>query len=259
MKVNENNINNIDEELDELSRKVYLESPDFWISISDKIIDKVFDEMLLFFAVKYIYFNIVCFAIENNYLDLNMPSKNKKYTNIMEHLLDTSKQNEDKKIYNYLLSLNKGNNLDERPILDELNCNISSDTFEKKDIYLPKYLCPSCNSNIFDTGYKVSNDITYKFSSKEAEPIEMCSEVSSIRCCNCDELLEDITLDKLYNLCKIQNCNNCGSNLTKVGIIAKKKMNFDENTEKFKDVSTSYCCGNCDSEINLSQREHFKI
>ncbi len=29
MKVNENNINNIDEELDELSRKVYLESPDF--------------------------------------------------------------------------------------------------------------------------------------------------------------------------------------------------------------------------------------
>ncbi|WP_009900476.1 hypothetical protein [Clostridioides difficile] len=50
MKVNENNINNIDEELDELSRKVYLESPDFWISISDKIIDKVFDEMLLFFV-----------------------------------------------------------------------------------------------------------------------------------------------------------------------------------------------------------------
>ncbi|NJA51384.1 hypothetical protein GSQ26_16585, partial [Clostridioides difficile] len=82
MKVNENNINNIDEELGELSRKVYLESPDFWISISDKIIDKVFDEMLLFFAVKYNYFNIVCFAIENNYLDLNMPSKNKKYTNI---------------------------------------------------------------------------------------------------------------------------------------------------------------------------------
>lgn len=40
-----------------------------------------------------------------------------------------------KKIYNYLLSLNKGNNLDERPILDELNCNISSDTFEKK-IYI---------------------------------------------------------------------------------------------------------------------------
>lgn len=135
MKVNENNINNIDEELDELSRKVYLESPDFWISISDKIIDKVFDEMLLFFAVKYNYFNIVCFAIENNYLDLNMPSKNKKYTNIMEHLLDTSKQNEDKKIYNYLLSLNKDNNLDERPILDELNCNTSSDTFEKK-IYI---------------------------------------------------------------------------------------------------------------------------
>lgn len=62
----------------------------------------------------------------------------------------------------------------------------------------------------------------------------MCSEVSSIRCCNCDELLEDITLDKLYNLCKIQNCNNCGSNLTKVGIIAKKKMNFDENTENLK-------------------------
>lgn len=28
MKVNENNINNIDEELGELSRKVYLESPD---------------------------------------------------------------------------------------------------------------------------------------------------------------------------------------------------------------------------------------
>ncbi len=53
----------------------------------------------------------------------------------MEHLLDTSKQNEDKKIYNYLLNLNKDNNLDERPILDELNYNTSSDTFEKK-IYI---------------------------------------------------------------------------------------------------------------------------
>ena len=51
MKVNENNINNIDEELDELSRKVYLESPDFWISISDKIIDKVFDEMLFQYSM----------------------------------------------------------------------------------------------------------------------------------------------------------------------------------------------------------------
>lgn len=58
----------------------------------------------------------------------------------MEHLLDTSKQNEDKKIYNYLLSLNKGNNLDERPILDELNCNISSDTFEKKRYISSKVL-----------------------------------------------------------------------------------------------------------------------
>lgn len=259
MKVNENNLYNIDEELDELSRKVYLDSPDFWISISDKIIDKVFDEMLLFFAVKYNYFHILSFAIENNCIDLNMPSKNKEYPNIMSHFLDTAKQNEDKKIYNYLLSLNKDNTLDESSTLDNLNCNTSGDTFEKKEVYIPKYLCPSCNSNIFDTGYKVSNDITYKFSSQKAEPIEISSEVSSIRCCNCDKFLEDITPDKLCNLCKIQNCNNCGFNLTKVGIIAKKKMDFDENTEEFKDVSTSYCCGNCDSEINSSQKEHFKI
>lgn len=203
MKVNENNINNIDEELDEFSRKVYLELLDFWISIFDKIIDKVFDEMLLFFVVKYNYFNIVCFVIENNYLDLNMFLKNKKYINIMEYLLDILKQNEDKKIYNYFLSLNKGNNLDERLILDELNCNISSDIFEKKDIYFLKYLCLSCNFNIFDIGYKVLNDIIYKFFFKEVEFIEMCSEVFFIRCCNCDELLEDIIFDKLYNLCKI--------------------------------------------------------
>ncbi|MFL8709654.1 hypothetical protein Q3304_02770 [Clostridioides sp. GD02377] len=259
MKINENTLNNIDEELDELSKKVYLDSPDFWISISDKVIDKVFDEMLLFFAVKYNYFNILSFAIENNYIDLNAPSKNKEYPNIMSHLLNTAKQNEDKRIYNYLLNLNKYKTIDKSSDLNDLDCHTSSDILEKKDVYIPKYLCPNCNSNIFDTGYKVSNDIIYKFSFDKSEPIEISSEIASIRCCNCEELLENITPDKLYSICKIQNCNNCGSNLTKVGILAKKKMEFDENNEEFKDISTSYCCGNCDSEINMSQKEYFKI
>lgn len=259
MKTNENQLNNIDEELDELSKKVYLESPDFWISISDKIVDKVFDEMLLFFAVKYDYYNILSFAIENNYIDLNMPSKNKDYPDIMSHFLDTAKQNEDKKIYNYLLNLNKEDSIDENVSLDDLNHNAEKDTFEKKDVYIPKYMCPNCNTNIFDTGYRVSNDITYKFSFQDAKPIEVSNEISSIKCCNCDKSIENVTIDKLYNICKIQNCDNCGSSLIKVGIIAKKKMEFNENTEEFGYVSTSYCCSNCGSEIDSSQKKYFKL
>ncbi|MCC0634956.1 hypothetical protein [Clostridioides sp. ES-S-0001-02] len=259
MKTNENQLNNIDKELDELSKKVYLESPDFWISISDKIVDKVFDEMLLFFAVKYDYYNILSFAIENNYIDLNMPSKNKDYPDIMSHFLYTAKQNKDKKIYNYLLNLNKKYTIGENSSLDDSNRNTEKDTFEKKDVYIPKYMCPNCNTNIFDTGYRVSNDITYKFSFQDAEPIEVSNEISSIKCYNCDKLIENVTTDKLYSICKIQNCDNCGSSLTKVGIIAKKKMEFNENTEEFGYVSTSYCCSNCGSEIDSSQREYFKL
>ncbi|MCC0728508.1 MULTISPECIES: hypothetical protein [unclassified Clostridioides] len=259
MKTNENQLNNIDKELDELSKKVYLESPDFWISISDKIVDKIFDEMLLFFAVKYNYYNILSFAIENNYIDLNMPSKNKDYPNIMSHFLDTAKQNEDKKIYNYLLNLNKEDTIGENASLDDLNHNTEKDTFGKKDVYIPKYMCPNCNTNIFDTGYRVSNDITYKFSFQDAEPVEVSNEITSIKCCNCDKSIENVTNDKLYSICKIQNCDNCGSSLIKVGIIAKKKMEFNENTEEFGYVSTSYCCNNCGSKINSSQKEYFKL
>ena len=39
---------NIEKDLDNLSKNLYLESPDLWIDYSDKISSGVFDELVVF-------------------------------------------------------------------------------------------------------------------------------------------------------------------------------------------------------------------
>lgn len=57
------NFNDIEENLDAIKKKLYLESPDLWIDFCDKVDEKILDEMVLFYASKYNYSNVIKFAM----------------------------------------------------------------------------------------------------------------------------------------------------------------------------------------------------
>ena len=84
MKVKEKTLsfNDIRNDLDNISKKLYLESPEIWIDFSDKVSEEVLDEMVLFYAAKFNYVSILKYAIDNDIVDLSIPSKNKSYSSI---------------------------------------------------------------------------------------------------------------------------------------------------------------------------------
>ena len=94
------NFNDIEENLDAIKKKLYLESPDLWIDFCDKIDEKILDEMVLFYASKYNYSNVIKFAIDNNITDINKPSKNRTYTSIKEHLISVARDCNSKDVFN---------------------------------------------------------------------------------------------------------------------------------------------------------------
>ena len=95
----------INDDLEGLSKKLYLESPDLWMDFLDKTGNNKFDEMVLFFSAKYNYPNIIKYVIDNNLIDLDKPSKNKSFSSIRNHLLSIANNNT--KIKQYLLGNNE--------------------------------------------------------------------------------------------------------------------------------------------------------
>ena len=53
----------VKEDLELLSKNVYLESPDLWIDFVDKVNNEIIDEMVLFFAAKYDYISIIQYVL----------------------------------------------------------------------------------------------------------------------------------------------------------------------------------------------------
>lgn len=254
MQVNENLANiSLDEAVDKLSKSVYLESPDIWIDFTDKINDKIFDEMVLFFAAKYDVLPVLKYAVENKFIDLNLPSKNAAYKSIGHHLMSIAIQSNNMDIYNYLRKL-LGQNNEENPIEEietESNDNIS---------YKPEFICPNCNVNIFESGYKASEDIVYKFSLEKNKLVETSRNIlDKTICCNCNTIIKDISINHLKNICTVQNCSKCSADLTSVGIIDKSKMVYDKESNKFNSKSTSFHCANCDNPVNKTQIEYFGL
>ena len=49
----------ISNDLDNISKKLYLESPEIWIDFSDKVGEEILDEMVLFYAAKFNYVSIL--------------------------------------------------------------------------------------------------------------------------------------------------------------------------------------------------------
>ncbi|MCH1959053.1 hypothetical protein [Romboutsia hominis] len=255
-----NSSKNLEDSIEKLSKNLYLESPDLWIEFSGKVNDNIFDEMVLFFAIKYNYKSIVEHAISNNLIDLNAPSRNNDYPNIKEHLIFIAKQNKALDILNYLENPSSCNDINEDTVEKKIDNSISNLNANKKNKYFPKYLCSYCKHNVFESGYRVSESVEYKYSLEEDKPTEISRELSSlVVCCNCNKELKDTSIEDLNKLCSIQNCANCGSNLTVVGIIDKSKMSFDNDLGKFSNVSKSYHCSKCDTEISEKQREFFNI
>ncbi|MEG0843958.1 MAG: hypothetical protein RSD22_08150 [Romboutsia sp.] len=246
----------LDESLDNLNKKLYLESPDLWIELSDKINDKVFDERILFFAIKYDMFSIIKHVIDNNLVDLDNKSKNKYYNTIKDQLIDSAKQ------YNCTDALNYFNNDGEVQQNNNIEIKVENNPKieDKITTYMPKFSCPKCDANIFENGYKIYNNMVYKFSPNQNKLVEMSkSESDFIVCCSCESTLDDVSPNKLKSLCEVQTCGSCGVDLTEIGIVDKSKMKYDTNENKFTPHSTSYHCGNCDSIINKHQMAHFNL
>ena len=245
----------LDEAIDKLSKSVYLESPDIWIDLTDKINDHVFDEMVLFFATKYDVLPVLKYAVENKFIDLNLPSKNTTYKNIGEHLMSVAIQSNNIDIHNYLKKLLDQDNdeilIEEVQIENQENNNAS---------YRPEFICPSCNVNIFEFGYKASEDIVYKFSLEKNKLVETSRNLlDKTVCCNCNNIIKDISINQLQSICTVQNCSKCSADLTSVGIIDKSKMVYDKESNKFNSTSTSFHCGNCNNEVNKTQIEYFGL
>ena len=74
MKIKEKTLsfNDIRNDLDNISKKLYLESPEIWIDFSDKVGEEVLDEMVLFYAAKFNYVSILKYAIDNDIVDLSL-------------------------------------------------------------------------------------------------------------------------------------------------------------------------------------------
>ncbi|MGL4911923.1 MAG: hypothetical protein ACRC3Y_05750 [Romboutsia sp.] len=243
---------NIDNDLEALSKKLYLESPDLWIEFLDKVGEKVIDEMVLFFAIKYNFPSIVKFAIDNKKLILDNPSKNTTYTSIRSHLIATCKQ------YNCLecIALLSSSTKDSLPIHSDKPTNENLEN----NISIPTLICENCKSNIFNVGYRVIGESIYKFSNSENKLIEVKNpNPQEVICGNCNKVLPNTTRDKVENICKIQGCNSCGMDLTKVGILDTSKLEFDENNNSFILKSTQYSCGNCNNSIGEKQKDYFNL
>lgn len=244
----------LNEAIDSLSKNLYLESPDLWIDFSDKMGDNNFDEMVLFFAIKYNYPAIVKHAIESHLIKLDSPSRNKTFKSIKDHLLSVADQYKNVQIHNILTGKKE-------ELQKEESSNSTHDLISNGDnSYIPKFICPHCNSNIFKSGYIISEEVTYKYSKDSNKTIPISSKtLDNVTCDNCKNTLKEINNDFLQKLSSVQNCISCGLDLTSTGIVDKIKMIYDKDLNKFLPNRTSYHCSNCDQEINDYQKEHFNL
>lgn len=232
----------LDKDVEQLSKSLYLDNPDLWMEFLDKSNDKNFDEMSLFFATKNDMISILRYAVEENKFDLNSISKNKDFSSVKENLLDVAFRYNSKHVLDYL---SKGN----------INASVKSNS--SIDI---EYHCPNCKSNIFESGYNILISSTCKYSNSDKKIVRSIpKELDIVICSSCNFELKEVTPTKLENLTSVENCSNCGSNLTTTGIVKEVSINYNKTTNKFTDGDMSYCCKSCRSPLETNQLEHFNL
>ena len=246
----------VKKDLDTLSKNLYLESPDLWIEFLDKVNTGIFDELVLFFATKYNYISIVKYAIDNNLIDINSKSRNKEFATIYDHLVYVARQNNYKDFSDYFSNLKNPN---KEISQDNKNNKINIKT-KNEDINIPSVICKKCKSNIFEVGYIVCENKIFKFSPDENKPVEIAKEdLNSVICYNCNSLIEDTTPKDLEALCNITTCINCKNDLRSTGIIDKRNLIYNKDSNKFDLGDTYYACGKCENAISEQQKDYFKL
>ena len=126
--------------------------------------------------------------------------------------------------------------------------------------YEPKFICPNCNTNIFETGYSTLEKVAYKYSKEDkgVKPISK-EQVNSVTWCKCGYTIEQLNPAFLENICTVQNCKKCGKDLTSTGIVTKVKTEYDNDSNSFITAKKSYHCAECDNELTDYQVNYFKL
>ncbi len=136
----------------------------------------------------------------------------------------------------------------------------NEDSSDVVSSYEPKFICPNCSSNIFETGYATSEKVTYKYS-KEDKGVKAISkeQENCVVCCKCGYNIEQLNPAFLENICTVQNCKKCGKDLTSTGIVTKVKTEYDNDSNSFITAKKSYHCAECDNELTDYQINYFKL
>ncbi len=126
--------------------------------------------------------------------------------------------------------------------------------------YEPKFICPNCNCNIFESGYSTVEKVNYKYSKDEKGLIVTSKEQENVvNCSKCGYTIEQLNPVFLENICTVQNCKKCGKDLTSAGIVTKMKTEYDSESNSFVTSKRSYHCAECDNELTDYQVNYFKL
>ena len=315
------NIIEILNDLKDLEKKIYLDSPEVFVDFADRIAENNLDEMVLFFATKYNYLSIVKFILNNDIVNLDNPSKNKQFATVKEHILAAATQFNAKDIYDYIVNYDtkleeentedddietflktvgeklsdlcgqvdlgggyykepnkaktsqskKEDVADTKPNTDkpetvestpstDKNTDSKVEQLQQSNMYEPKFICPNCSCNIFETGYSISEKVNYKYSKDEKKLVVTSKEQeNAVTCSKCGYTIEQLNPAFLENICTVQNCKKCGKDLTSAGIVTKMKTEYDSESNSFITSKKRFHCAECDSELTDYQVNYFKL
>ena len=248
----------LDDDIESLSKTLYLENPDLWLDFLEKSSDKNFDEMSLYFAAKYNFISIIKYAVEVNEFDLDSTSKNKAFPSVRKHLIDVAHTEKSFDVLSYLT----GEKYTEDVEKSSDKTNLENDNkFKSVTNYSgASYSCPHCNLNVFEFGYKVLISSTCSYSPIDRKIIRSNPiELDTIICASCNKEIEDVTPKKLETILTIENCVTCGSHMPTVGVLKEVSISFNKGNNNFEDGSSTYCCKSCRKPLEKSQLEHFNL
>lgn len=126
--------------------------------------------------------------------------------------------------------------------------------------YEPKFICPNCSCNIFESGYSTVEKVNYKYS-KDGKGLIITSKEQEnvVNCLKCGYTIEQLNPAFLENICTVQNCKKCGKDLTSTGIVTKMKTEYDNESNSFITSKKSFHCAECDTELTDYQVNYFKL